>query len=61
VAFVPLDESHIRKKIKALSCYNSQKNRSYLNENFIRSLAITRGVQINAKYAEVFEVVRWIL
>lgn len=61
VAFVPLDESHIRKKIKALSCYNSQKNRSYLNETFIRSLAITRGVQINTKYAEVFEVVRWIL
>ena len=61
VAFVPLDESHIRKKIKALDCYKSQKNRSYLNESFIRSLAITRGVQINVKYAEVFEVVRWIL
>jgi LmbE family N-acetylglucosaminyl deacetylase len=61
VAFVPLEESYIKNKIKALNCYNSQKNRSYLNETFIRSLAITRGVQINVKYAEVFEVVRWIL
>ncbi len=61
VAFVPLNESHIKKKIKALNCYKSQKSRSYLNETFIRSLAITRGVQINVKYAEVFEVVRWIL
>lgn len=61
VAFVPLEESHLKKKIKALSCYKSQKSRSYLNESFIRSLAITRGVQINVKYAEVFEVVRWII
>ena len=32
----------------------------YANEEFIRSLARTRGVQIGKKYAEVFEVVRLI-
>jgi len=27
----------------------------------VRSLARTRGIQINAKYAEAFEVIRWII
>jgi hypothetical protein len=35
-------------------------HRSYANEEFIRSLAITRGAQIGQRYAEVFEVVRMI-
>jgi len=60
-AFIPLQENHVQKKIKALQCYESQKNRKYLNENFIRSLATTRGVQINVDYAEALEVVRWII
>ena len=60
-SFVPLQESHISKKIAALNCYETQKNRSYMSEEFIRSLAITRGVQIGAKYAEAFEVVRWVI
>ena len=61
VSFIPLDEKHVQKKIDALKCYESQKTRNYLNETFIKSLARTRGVQINTEYAEAFEVVRWIL
>ncbi|MFX0063397.1 MAG: PIG-L deacetylase family protein [Candidatus Hermodarchaeota archaeon] len=57
--FSVLEERHIKKKIDALFCYNSQKHRNYLNEEFIRGLAIARGVQIQEKYAEVFEVIRW--
>jgi LmbE family N-acetylglucosaminyl deacetylase len=58
--FVKLEEDHLKTKIKALGEYQSQKHRSYLNENFIRSLATIRGVQIGTPYAESFEVIRWI-
>jgi N-acetylglucosamine malate deacetylase 1 len=60
-SFIPLEEKQIKKKIAALQCYESQKNRTYLTEEYIRSLAQTRGVQINAKYAEAYEVIRWII
>lgn len=60
-SFVPLKESHISKKIAALNCYETQKSRSYMDEELIRGLAITRGVQIGTKYAEAFEVVRWVI
>ena len=53
-----LNENHIKLKINALDKYKSQKHRTYANEEFIRSLARTRGVQIGQKYAEAFEVVR---
>jgi LmbE family N-acetylglucosaminyl deacetylase len=58
--FVQLEENHLNKKIEALENYRSQGSRPYLSPEFIRSLAIARGVQIGVKYAEVFEVVRLI-
>ncbi|OYT25736.1 MAG: LmbE family protein [Candidatus Altiarchaeales archaeon ex4484_96] len=60
-AFVSLSEGDVRKKIDALECYVTQKDRKYLNEEFIRGLATTRGTQINEKYAEAFEVIRWVI
>lgn len=60
-AFINLEERHIIKKIEALKAYKSQQNRFYANEEFIRSLAITRGTQISVKYAETFEVIRWVI
>jgi len=59
--FVKFDEEDLQTKIKALDCYNSQKGRNYATEEFIRSLAITRGTQIGTRYAEVFEVTRWVI
>lgn len=59
--FVTLNENNVQQKIKALNEYESQKTRSYLNADFIRSLAKTRGVQIAADYAEAFELIRWII
>lgn len=59
--FVPLKEGEIEKKINALRCYKSQENRFYATERFIRALAETRGTQIGMKYAETFEVLRWIV
>ncbi len=60
-SFIPLDEKHIEKKVDALECYESQKHRSYLDADFLWSLARTRGTQIEGQYAESFEVIRWII
>ena len=60
-SFVKLSEKHIQCKIDALKEYESQSHRPYSNEEFIRSLARTRGVQINGQYAEAFNVLRWII
>lgn len=59
--FVVLNEKHVTLKIKALEKYKSQKAREYLNPEFIRSLARIRGVPVGEKYAEAFEVMRWVL
>jgi len=60
-AFIFLEERHLEKKLDSLKCYISQLGRSYATAEFIKSLAITRGTQIGAKYAEVFEAIRWVL
>jgi len=60
-SFIKLEERHIIKKIEALKAYKSQQDRFYANEEFIRSLAITRGTQISARYAEAFEVIRLVI
>ncbi|GAB4373792.1 MAG: hypothetical protein Kow0042_17910 [Calditrichia bacterium] len=59
--FIILAKHHISKKYKALKCYCSQSNRHYVNEDFIYSLARTRGVQIGAQFAESFDVIRWVI
>jgi N-acetylglucosamine malate deacetylase 1 len=59
--FSQLNENYVEKKVQALKEYKSQAHRPYADENFIRSLAHVRGVQVGIQYAEVFEVVRWII
>jgi len=59
--FIQLKGKHLRSKIYALDAYNSQKMRYYSSEDFIFSLAKTRGVMVKAEYAEAFEVIRWII
>lgn len=58
--FYKLSDEDIEVKVKALKKYLSQAHRPYSSENFIKSLATVRGVQISTKYAETFEVIRWI-
>lgn len=60
-SFIPLEKSHVEKKIEALKCYASQAHRNYLNEDFVWSLARARGTQIEGEYAEAFEVLRWVI
>ena len=56
--FIELSEENLQKKIESVSCYKSQGFRDYLSSEFIRSQAVTRGVQSSRKLAEVFEVIR---
>jgi len=59
--FIRLERMHVEKKVNALKAYESQGFRDYLSEEFIFSLAKTRGVQIGSEYAEAFEVIRLVL
>lgn len=59
--FIQLEERHIAAKCEALKEYHSQEHRDYTSEEFIRSLARTRGVQVGCRYAEAFEVIRLFL
>lgn len=56
--FSVLEERHLQKKIEAVGKYVSQKDRKYTNPEFIKSLAIVRGVQVGAEYAECFQTIR---
>ncbi len=60
-SFIHLSEENVRTKVKALKEYQSQAHRPYSDEDFIRSMARLRGVQIGTTYAEAFSVVRWII
>lgn len=58
--FMKLGNEEVQKKIDALKEYKSQSHRSYMQEDFIRSLARVRGVQCNNGYAEAFEIYKLI-
>jgi LmbE family N-acetylglucosaminyl deacetylase len=59
--FIELTEVQLNIKTSSVQMYESQKHRDYASPEFIQSLALTRGVQIGKRYAEAFEVVRWII
>jgi LmbE family N-acetylglucosaminyl deacetylase len=59
--FSCLEKRHIDRKLAALDCYNSQKDRNYAQPEYIRNLASVRGMQISVEFAEVFEVIRWVM
>lgn len=59
--FIKLNKKHLNNKIKALSKYKSQSHRSYMQKKFIKSHAITRGVQSGCDFAESFEVIRLVI
>jgi len=59
--YVALEERHLDAKVRALQCYRSQAHRNYANEEYIRNLARTHGIEIGRGHAECFEVVRWVV
>jgi LmbE family N-acetylglucosaminyl deacetylase len=58
--FEQISEEDLSKKIKALKEYKTQVGRSYMNPEFIRSLAVVRGIQCNTILAEAFEVYKMV-
>ena len=59
--FIEITADELDRKIAALGAYKTQEGKNYMSPEFIRSLAVVRGTQIGVKYAETFEVIRWIL
>lgn len=57
--YVTLEERHVQKKIDTLKLYKSQYFRKYSDEDYLRSLTKIKGLQINEKYAETFQILRW--
>jgi hypothetical protein len=51
----------VLKKLESLKCYRSQIGRNYANEEYIKGLALTRGIQVGGRYAETFNLIRWII
>ncbi|MBL4624029.1 MAG: PIG-L family deacetylase [Flavobacteriales bacterium] len=58
---VNIDEDNLQAKWDAINSYESQSGRNYKDFEFIKGLARLRGTQINTKYAEAFELIRWII
>ncbi len=54
--FTPID---INEKLKLYSLLESQV-RSFRSKEAIKALAILRGSQCNCKYAEAFQILRWV-
>ncbi len=54
--YVPID---INRKITAYELMKSQV-RSFRDQDILKSMAYLRGKQSNCKYAEAFEIIRWI-
>ena len=60
--FVPLTNAQFEKKVNAVKCYKSQIGHyHYFSDDFVQSLARTRGTQIGVRYAESLEVIRWVM
>ena len=56
--FIPLEKRHIKKKISALECYNTQKKHPYFDKKFLESVVKMRGVQLSTPFAEGFETIK---
>lgn len=59
--FSILNEKLVEKKVESLKEYKTQADRPYFQNEFVKAQATMRGVQISTRYAEAFEVIRWIL
>jgi len=60
--FVKLEHADIEMKLEMLGKYESQiGRRDYFEEDYLRGLLRTRGVQIGSQFAEGFEVIRLVV
>lgn len=55
---IRIDSRHLSKKIDALKCYASQKNRKYMNVDYISSVVKFRALNTPYDMCETFECIR---
>lgn len=53
-----VEEADVARKIVALACYESQRNRPYAREEVVRAALLSAGTQAGCRYAEAFETIR---
>lgn len=56
-----LAKRHVKAKLAAFECYESQRERAYSRPDVLWGMAAMRGTAIRARWAEAFEVVRWVV
>jgi len=59
--FVALAPRHVDLKLRHAAAYVSQGFRDYMRADFLTGLSVVRGVQVDAKAAEAYEVVRLVV
>jgi LmbE family N-acetylglucosaminyl deacetylase len=61
--FWPLEKRHVAAKVAAVGCYATQSAKQYTRPEFLWGAAVMRGVSLGggARFAEAFEVVRWVV
>lgn len=57
---VALTDAALQAKLAAFACYRSQSFRPYGDGSALSHLAGLRGGQIGVRYAEAYEVIRWV-
>jgi len=58
--YVRVKEVSVDRKMKMLYCYQSQQGRHYFNPGVVLGQLSYRGAQVKVKYAEAFQVIRWV-
>lgn len=59
--FNKLSEADIQAKCNAIKCYTTEAHRTYMSEEYQKAIAMVEGQKVGVKYAESFEVIRWIM
>jgi len=59
--YVKLEQRHLDAKLSAIGAYQTQHGKVYTRGDYVRSMARVYGAPVGAKFAEAFEVIRWVI
>lgn len=59
--YVKLEQRHLDAKLSAIGAYQTQHGKPYTRGDYIRAMARVYGAPIGTKFAEAFEVIRWVI
>lgn len=55
---IEVSEENVNKKIEALSCYETYRDRYYFNNELTRSIMVRHGALAECRFAEGFDILR---